>query len=231
VYGRADHTPDHKPYVFKLLNDSRYTAVTERAVAKAGMFAVAENALDVPHTAFLHRGLFRNNDQEKRPLDVVVRRTRDRVEAEYIGETRPKGIAGRLLAPTGGAVHHVDRFIMPSIVEVEYRLGTASHFLVASALTPVTEQLTELWAVVAFCLPLPGRVVKTALRPIAKMIFQQDARMLKQQANNIQRFGGEQFLSSPIDVMAPHMLRLLRDAERGVVPADKLNEKQLQIWV
>ena len=57
----------------------------------------AENALDVPHTAFLHRGLFRS-DGTRRPIDVVIRRWHDRVEAQYIGEERPKGIVGWLLA-------------------------------------------------------------------------------------------------------------------------------------
>jgi nitrite reductase/ring-hydroxylating ferredoxin subunit len=37
------------------------------------MHAAIENALDVPHTAFLHGGLFRQ-DRDRRPIDVVIRR-------------------------------------------------------------------------------------------------------------------------------------------------------------
>ena len=76
----------------------------------AGLHAALENTLDVPHTAFLHGGLFRGG---RPPVDieVVVRHTADGVEAEYLGEPRPPGLAGRILAPEGGVVTHVDRFL------------------------------------------------------------------------------------------------------------------------
>ena len=54
---------------------------------EGSVHAVAENALDVPHTAFVHRGLFRSGG-EKRSIDVDVRRYPDRIEAEYIASSR-----------------------------------------------------------------------------------------------------------------------------------------------
>jgi hypothetical protein len=35
-------------------------------------------------------------------------------------------------------VTHFDRFVLPSIAQVEYRLGSEVHFLVNSICTPVT---------------------------------------------------------------------------------------------
>ena len=39
--------------------------------------------------------------------------------------------------------------------------------------------------------------------------------VLKKQTENIARFGGERFVSTEVDVLGPHILRLLRAAERG----------------
>ena len=214
VYLTPDVTPEREPFSMPFVDAPGYTTVIERVEAEASLHAVAENALDVPHTAFLHGGLFRTDDPERTPIEVVVRRSHDRVEAEYIGEARPTGLVGKLLAPRGGTVKHFDRFIMPGIVQVEYGLGD-SHFVVSAALTPVSDFVTELFAVISFKLPVPGGVVVPILKPIALRIFGQDAKLLSRQTETIRRFGGEQYMSTEIDVVGSHILKLLREAERG----------------
>lgn len=219
VWAEPDVTPDVEPFQFPLAGAAGYTTVIERVVAKSSLHAAAENALDVPHTAFLHGGLFRSDDRPRNRIEVVVRRWNDRVEAEYIGEPRPTGLVGKLLAPKGGVVEHFDRFILPSIVQVEYRLGESSHLLVSAALTPEEDYLTHLFAVISFKLPIPGPLVVPFLKPVAMRIFGQDAKVLERQTENIQRFGGEQYVSTEVDVLGPAILRLLRAAERGKIDA------------
>lgn len=214
VWPEIGAEPDTDPFPFDLLDRPGYTHVREHVVADASMHAVAENALDVPHTAFLHAKLFRSDDRPRRPIDVEVRRWHDRVEAEYIGEPRPEGLVGRVLAPRGGVVKHHDRFFLPSIIEVEYELD-AAHIKVSAALTPETDYRTHLHAVVSFKLPVPGWPLVPFLKPIAMRIFQQDAVLLATQTENIHRFGGERYVSSEIDVLGPQIMRLLRNAERG----------------
>jgi hypothetical protein len=46
-------------------------------------------------------------------------------------------------------------------------------------------------------------------------IFQQDAGMLKRQTETIRHFGGEQYMSTEVDVLGPQIYRLLKQAERG----------------
>jgi hypothetical protein len=123
-------------------------------------------------------------------------------------------VAGRILAPGGGVVQHWDRFILPSIAQVEYRLED-NHLLVTSALTPVTATETRLHSAVTFSPRVPHALIKTLLPPLAGLIFAQDARILRRQAETIDRFGGEQFASTEIDVLGQGILRLLRRAERG----------------
>jgi hypothetical protein len=161
--------------------------------------------------------LFRKATGKRNEIEVVIRRWHDRVEAEYIGEPRPSGLAGRLLAPGGGMVTHFDRFILPSIVQVEYRLGETSHICISSALTPVADFYTRLFAVISFRLPIfrAAGLVALLLRPLALRIFQQDAGMLKRQTETIQQFGGEQYMSTEIDILGPQIYRLLKQAERG----------------
>jgi phenylpropionate dioxygenase-like ring-hydroxylating dioxygenase large terminal subunit len=216
VYPTADVRPETEPYALRLVGAAGYTTVLREVQTQATLHATVENALDVPHTAYLHRGLFRGG--KKNEIRAIVRRYVDRVEAEYIGEPRPGGVAGRVLSPSGGVVEHTDRFILPSVVEVEYRLGLESHFLVTSLCTPVSDFQTRMFAVISFKLPIPGFLVRLVLQPFAMRIFLQDAAVLRLQADNIRRFGGEQFMSTEIDFLGPHIWRLLKQAESGERP-------------
>lgn len=232
VYGTPDVVPARAPHTFEYFGKKGYSSVVQVLHAQGTLHATAENALDVPHTAFLHRGLFRKDRPTRNEIEVVVRRWHDRVEAEYIGEPRPTGLVGRILAPGGGVVKHWDRFLLPSILEVEYRLGDASHLIASAALTPVSDFETQLNAVVSFRLPIPHWLVRPFLEPIGLRIFRQDAYALRLQTGNIKRFGGEQYVSTEIDVVGPQILRLLRNAERGDRrERDEPAEKTLQMAV
>jgi phenylpropionate dioxygenase-like ring-hydroxylating dioxygenase large terminal subunit len=213
VWPDAGSEPAGEPFAFPAMGDPAYSTVRRSFDVTGSLHAALENTLDVPHTAFLHGGLFRGG-REPVEIEVVVRPGPDRVEAEYLGEPRPPGLAGRVLAPGGGVVTHYDRFILPSIAQVEYRLEE-NHLLVTSAFTPVSDTETLLHAAVTFNLRVPHSVVRAVLPPIARMIFAQDARILARQAENVARFGGEQFASTELDVLGQHILRLLRRAERG----------------
>ena len=190
------------------------------------LHATIENALDVPHTAFLHRGLFRGGKQSE--ISATVRRSADRVEVQYDGEPRPSGVAGRVLSPGGGTVEHWDRFILPSIAQVEYRLGQDVHFLVTSLCTPESDFRTRMWAVVQFKTRFPARAVARLLEPFALRIFGQDARILRAQADNIRRFGGEQYQSTELDFLGPHIWRLLKQAESGERGGDAVVERTIR---
>jgi phenylpropionate dioxygenase-like ring-hydroxylating dioxygenase large terminal subunit len=230
VFMSPDTEPTSEPFRFDLLDEPGYDTVRRRVAAQGTMHAVIENALDVPHTAFLHRGLFRGTS-EPNEIEVVVRRQADRVEAEYIGEPRPTGLVGRILSPSGGVVTHYDRFILPCILQVEYRIGTENHVLVSAAATPIDDFYTALYAVVSFKLRLPHFLVKPLLIPIALRIFKQDAQILERQTEVIRRFGGEHFASTEIDVLGNHILRLLRQAERGeaVTTHGEVTERRLRL--
>ncbi len=227
VYMNPEAPATREPFVFPSFQDARYARVVQEVRAEATLHATLENALDVPHTAFLHRGLFRGG--KRNPISAAVKRSAERVEIEYRGEPRPKGLAGRILSPSGGTVEHWDRFVLPSVAQVEYRLGDENHFVISSACTPVSDFETRLFAVASFRTRFPARVVRHLLKPFALHIFRQDARILKTQTETIRRFGGEQFMSTELDLMGPHIWRLLKQAERGQqAPEESVIEREVQ---
>jgi phenylpropionate dioxygenase-like ring-hydroxylating dioxygenase large terminal subunit len=214
AYASPNVEPEDGPYKIPALERDGYTSVRRVVEAEATLHATLENALDVPHTAFLHKGLFRGTGTTNRIKAVLTRDARS-VTTEYIGEPRPEGLVGRILSPSGGIVTHFDRFILPSIAQVEYSIGKENHIVVTSIGTPVEDFVTHLYTVVAFRTRFPGWMVKRVLDPIAMRIFRQDASMLKVQTDAIRRFGGEHYTSTELDVMGPQIWRLLRRAEEG----------------
>jgi len=210
IHGRENTTSSVEPYVFPHAGERGYTSASAVLDVEASLHAVAENALDVPHTAFLHGGLFRNDTRARREIEVIVRRSVDRVEAEYVGEARPPGLVAKFLAPRGGEVIHFDRFILPSIAQVEYRLGD-SHLCISAALSPIEDYRTRLFVTFSYRLPMPGAMVRPWLRLFATRVFGQDAAMLARQTETIRRFGAERYKFTEIDVLGAEIFDLLKN--------------------
>jgi phenylpropionate dioxygenase-like ring-hydroxylating dioxygenase large terminal subunit len=215
VYMRPGAEPEQGPYTFPITEGEPGYLVVRRTVQTAGsLHMVAENALDVPHTAFLHGGLFRT-EEARGEIETEVRRWHDRVECEYIGEARPSGIVGRLLSPSGGVVVHHDRFFLPSVVQVEYSIGTENHVLVTAFGTPVDAYETQLHAVVAIRTRFPGWLIRPFIQPLALWIFHQDRTVLRLQTEAALKYGSAHMASTDVDLLGPHIMKLMRRAERG----------------
>jgi phenylpropionate dioxygenase-like ring-hydroxylating dioxygenase large terminal subunit len=231
VYMEPEQRPTTPPFSFPHVGARGYGLIRFRAEVQATLLATLENMLDVPHTAFLHRSLFRGGPKQR--ITAIVRRFGDRAEAEYVGEPRPSGLAGRLLAPRGGAVVHFDRFLLPSIAQVEYRLGR-SHLVVTNALTPIDAFTTRFVSLTSFRLPAPSLLVRALLAPLARHIFRQDARILRLQTETIRRFGAESYSSTEADLLGPHMWALLKRAARSETPeagAEPEVERRIELYV
>jgi phenylpropionate dioxygenase-like ring-hydroxylating dioxygenase large terminal subunit len=225
VWPTPDEAPTGAPFALPYAGAPGYATVMRVLEMDATLHAVVENALDVPHTAFLHRGLFRGGVRHE--VTAIVRRTADQVEAEYVGEPRPEGFVGRMLAPGGGVVQHWDRFVLPSVAQVEYRLG-ANHLVVTSLCTPVTDTRTRMFAVVSIKLRALTGLAARLVQPLALRIFRQDARILAAQTDVIRRFGGEQYMSTELDMVGPQVWRLLKHAEAGTLGEVEAGERRVR---
>ena len=234
VWADPQQVPVGEPFHFKVADQPGYLTVRKRLPVKASLHAVLENALDVPHTSFLHRGLFRGGAVERQPLTCRVRRWDDRVEAEFIGEARPEGLAARWLAPSGAELEHWDRFVLPAATEVEYRMGVDAHVVLSSMCTPVSAHETIMFAVVSIKARLPNWLLKMAITPIAMRIFEQDAVILELQTDTEARFGGARHASTAADLLGGHILGLLRRharGERGEADGPLRSEREVTLHV
>jgi phenylpropionate dioxygenase-like ring-hydroxylating dioxygenase large terminal subunit len=194
------------------------------------LHSTLENILDVPHTAFLHGGLFRTAEK-KNTITAVVTRRRDGVEAQFLGEPRPEGVVARVLSPSGGVVEHWDRFFLPGVAQVEYKIGKENHVLVTTMCTPVAETVTDMHTVLTIKTHLPVAPLAALAGPIAWRILAQDKEILEAQTATVDRFGTERFTSTPIDLLGPHILHLLKKAEQGALDTAIEREERVELQV
>lgn len=211
VWGSATAPPSREPFALPQLGQGRNVGeVVFQRDMECTVHASVENALDVPHTAFLHGGLFRKSGQGPR---VTAERTDlvDGVEVRYVGEP---AAFGPLRLPGDATFDHWDRFFLPSIAQVEYRVGDALRITNSILHLPLSATRTRAWFVLRFRSPLPASVVGPIVRARGRKILQQDVDMLEHQTRNIRRFGGERYTSTDLDLLGNAIWRLMRQAER-----------------
>jgi phenylpropionate dioxygenase-like ring-hydroxylating dioxygenase large terminal subunit len=217
MWGRADAEPAGLPMRIPHADDPEYLTVLREYDVECTLHAALENALDVPHTAFVHRGDFRG--KESREIEAVRRRIPGGVEVEYKGEPP---LSGPAHDASGAPIvsEHWDRFFVPGIAQVEYRTSSGRHQISTLPHVPVSALRTRFWLVSCWKVP-PAR--RAEMEPIiAKQldtILGQDLEILRQQTRRIRELGGESYRSTVLDLMGPEILRMLRAAERGE-PAD-----------
>jgi phenylpropionate dioxygenase-like ring-hydroxylating dioxygenase large terminal subunit len=204
--------PDAPPPRFPHLEDPAYASTVQVRDMPASLAATAENILDVPHTAFLHGGWFRK--APSRRIRAEIERGDAHARARFDGEAAPGGLLGWLLAPGVDAIAHEDRFELPAQAHVEYRVGE-SHLAITSALTPVGPHHTRITAVASIKLRFASRAVAWLAGPAARRVLAQDAAILEGVSENARRFPEARSVSTEVDLLGPHIARLLRDAAHG----------------
>lgn len=223
VYGAPNQLPHGDPYLFPHLDDRSYIHVRYQADFDANIHATAENILDVPHTAFLHKGLFRGGEPNR--IRTEVTHFSDRVECQFLDEPRPSGVLGKILAPGGGdGMYHCDRFILPSVAQVEYRLGDRGHLMTTSSLTPLSDWKTRMYAIVSIRKSFWLQLLRPVITPVAMKVVRQDQEMLIRQTSAV-REAGEHYAYTNADTLGPGIIKLLRKAARESVSIQPINEE------
>lgn len=175
----------------------------------ATIHAACENDLDVAHTAFLHAGIWRGGPTNE--LTAVRREISDGVEVEYLGE--PVGMGG--LRMGSRTFEHRDRFLLPSTSQIEYRVDGLVHVVNTVLHLPLSPLRTRAWFDVRFWTRLPAPLAWPVVLLRGHQIARQDVRILREQTCNVERFGGERYTSTELDVIGNAIWRLLRQAERA----------------
>jgi phenylpropionate dioxygenase-like ring-hydroxylating dioxygenase large terminal subunit len=210
IWGEPAAKPTRRPFALPRLNGRSTGEVVFPCDLRCNLASALENSLDVPHTAFLHRGAFRGGE----PAEIVAVRSAvpDGVEVQYYGEPVRFGP----LSLSGLTFDHWDRFVLPSVAQIEYRVHGWLHIVNTILHLPMSETSTRAWFVVRYWSRLPAAVVGPIVQLRGRNILGQDASMLAAQTDNISRFGREHFASTELDLMGNAIRRLLRGAVTDV---------------
>lgn len=212
--------PDHEPPMFPHLGEAGWRYFVMERVFEADAFHCVENFLDVPHTAHVHRGLFRG--EESKEIEIEVRSGKDWIEGEFLGEERMDSWIGRLLVPAGSRIRHVDRFQMPYLTRVDYQMSESRQYVVMSQCTPEGPERTRVFTYLGFRFVPFGALIQLVFQPFAAVILKQDVEILRRQTEDLRRTGKPKFLYHETDVIA----RGIRDLLDGKSLADRAPERK-----
>ncbi len=223
VFASAEE-PTTTPPRFPYFAQKGYTSFTYESTAEASLLNGLENFLDGTHTHFVHSGLIRTEGNRK-ATRALIRRHRNQAEVEYLDEGQQSGLISKLFG--AGIERVLARFILPSWGQLEYRTKNEVKLLITLAFTPQNETQQRVFAVVSGkAPPYLGKLMATAIKPFFWLALQQDRDIMTEQTTNIARFGKEHFTSTELDVLRPHILRLLT---HGPFPDDEPYEKEVQM--
>ncbi len=221
----GDDAPVSGPPQFAHMGEPGYASFG----GEAGMLTVAlpdalENFLDGTHTHFVHAGLIRRA-AVRREVAVTVRRHTDGAEAEY--PEAPSGLIARLFG--GGVDRAVGAFRMPCTAALDYWAGPRLKLRLTLHFTPVDAHSVRLFGVgVAPAPALLGRLAEPLLVALLRQALRQDAAILAAQAANLVRFGGPRYTYTELDVLGPHIRRLLKHGPTPEsAPAETIVRMQL----
>jgi phenylpropionate dioxygenase-like ring-hydroxylating dioxygenase large terminal subunit len=166
-----------------------------------------ENFIDIPHTAFVHRGLFRSTRGER--LAATVRRANGAVQVSYRNERDNLGRYRWFLNPQGHEISHSDSFHAPNVTCVVYEIG-ARMFIITSQAVPVDDRETLVYTDLTYRFGVWNLLVAPFVRRHGQRIIDQDIEILARQGENIGRYGA-QFRDTPADLIH-RLVDSLRDA-------------------
>jgi phenylpropionate dioxygenase-like ring-hydroxylating dioxygenase large terminal subunit len=210
TWGQAASEPEGVPFSLPAFS-GRAGQVVLRRDLDCSLHAALENALDVPHTAHVHRGLFRGG--EPSTITAARREVPGGIEVQYLGE--PVRFGGLRLPNAELRFDHWDRFFLPSIAQIEYGVPGWLRLVNTIVHLPLSPFRTRAWFVVRFQSRFPTSVVRAVVAAQARRILRQDTDVLARQTANIRRFGEARFTSTDLDVIGSAVWRLLRQSERA----------------
>lgn len=188
-----------------------------------------ENFIDIPHTAFVHPGVFRNSRQQQ--LEMIVERKNGSVLVEYSNETSNLGWFSQFLNQQNAEIKHSDRFYMPNITCVEYKMEENRHLFITSQSIPETENSTLVYTDVTYNYGIWNKIARPFVRWTAQHIIKQDVKILEIQGETIAKYGTH-FSHTPADTI--HVfVESIRDAIASGKDPRQLSDQLVKVtfWV
>ncbi|MGH6610151.1 MAG: Rieske 2Fe-2S domain-containing protein [Burkholderiaceae bacterium] len=157
-----------------------------------------ENFIDIPHTAFVHSGIFRTTRGEG--IRASVERKDGAVHVRYRNERANLGTWSRFLNPRRVEIRHTDSFYVPNVTCVTYEIGQRV-FIITSQSVPVGGDDggdTIVYTDLTYDFGLFSDIARPFVRRYGQRVIDQDVAILRAQMTNIRRYGAE-FRDTPAD--------------------------------
>jgi phenylpropionate dioxygenase-like ring-hydroxylating dioxygenase large terminal subunit len=177
-----------------------------------------ENFIDVPHTAFVHTGIFRSPKGER--ISATVTRADGTVQVHYRNERSNLGTWSRFLNPRGHEIRHTDSFLIPNITCVTYEIG-AHTFIITSQSVPVGADDggdTLVYTDLTYNFGLFNDLARPFVHWYGQRVIDQDVAILAAQMENIRRYGAA-FRDAPADIIHRYVESLRQALARGDDPS------------
>lgn len=188
-----------------------------------------ENFVDIPHTVFVHPGIFRVAKYQK--FSATVTREDGRVFTRYANETSNLGWFSWFLNPKKQEIVHTDLFSMPNVTSVEYIFGPKRHFIITSQSIPVTEEETLVYTDLTYNYGIWNALSGPIVRFQAQKIIDQDIEILGNQGETIAKYG-EKFTNTQSDVIHFFIESIRNELKKGADPRQLPKRSQdIEFWV
>ncbi|KAF1039563.1 MAG: Aminopyrrolnitrin oxygenase PrnD [Burkholderia lata] len=192
---------------------------------------LAQNFMDVPHTVFVHDGIFRSSRGQA--MEATVATTQDSVAVTYHdGDDKIGFCLDWLTNPDRVPLAHVDRFIAPNVTRCDYLWGERSGFLIVSQITPIDARRSRVYTYIAYRFRLPRWMLR-ALRPLLNLythlVIQQDVRIMRAHRQGLDNAPGFRPHNVRADIVHVAIDRLLDAVKRDEpLPAAQCGEKVMR---
>lgn len=200
----------HELYKPLFYDNSKYHTFIEHREVNGQLINIAENFLDATHTHFVHKGLIRH-DNKRQHVRVCINSSISSVEACYYEESKQSGIISQLLEQNRDKSY--GRFILPSVVELEYIDLKGTSLLITLYITPTEGSQHQIYSIISIRKSiLPRLAMKLLIYPFLELAYRQDKKILDLQQQNIERFGGkEKFMVISQDILYPYIRSLINE--------------------
>ena len=178
-----------------------------------------ENFIDIPHTAFVHAGIFRTTQGQR--IAASVQRKDGAVHVVYRNERANLGPWRRFLNPRGKEIRHTDSFFTPNVTCVTYEIG-AHTFIITSQSVPVGGDDggdTLVYTDLTYNFGIFNDIARPFVRRYGQRVINQDVAILAAQMDNIRRYGAD-FRDTPADVIHRCVESLRAAVARGEDPCE-----------
>lgn len=160
---------------------------------------LAENYMDVPHTVFVHRGWFRDEKAERKPIPTTVETKNGRVLVTYHQKKDELSLGAKILInPRGKEMQHTDEFIYPNITRVDYWFGD-NGFIINSQCTPVSTMKSRVYTYIAYKIPRFRKLLKPIFNFYTRQVIEQDVKIMDNQAESLKFDSNFTFKSTECD--------------------------------